>query len=139
MPGIADHLKFENDHLLFTMPYLHDPLRFCLYIEGVSHMRDLPSIWKSSSSLGFAQISLDVWTWATDIPKNVEHVWNVNFVSDSVVLLKDLCESFVLRTLVPDGFNVIQENFLQKKMLKLRQTRLAVRKGFLLSQNFLVD
>ena len=127
MPGLS--IADENtsyQELLSKMPVLHDPLHFSLYADAICGLRDILPVYAAAKSAGFSQMNVDLFNWAAEKQQNMEHVWNANFISDSTVPLKDICDFFVLRVLVPRAFNLEQANFLDQQSLRLRELRLEV-------------
>ena len=128
MPGlsIADENTLYQE-LLSKMPVLHDPLHFSLYAEAICGLRDILPVYAAAKSAGFSQMNVDLFNWAAEKQQNMEHVWNANFISDSTVPLKDICDFFVLRVLVPRAISSLEQaNFLDQQSLRLRELRLEV-------------
>lgn len=108
------------------MVTVHRQLEIGLYLEGVSSLQDLLPLWQAAAALNLSYISADVFTWAASLPKNVQHIRTLNYISSAVVPLETLCRAFVLRVLLPGGFVLQQEGFLDADHFALRKFRIDV-------------
>ncbi|GAV01040.1 hypothetical protein RvY_11813-2 [Ramazzottius varieornatus] len=115
----------RNEKELPAMVTIHRQLKIGVYVEGARSLADLLPSWEAASDSNFSLISADVFTWAAPLSKNIQHVQTVNYVSAAVVPLETICRAFVLRVLVPGGFNLEQLEFLDPDDFALRKSRIA--------------